>query len=1071
MDRWTKYHSGAHPAKISRPRLARIYPRKRLFNTLDQASGRGLVWICAPAGSGKTTAVASYLKMRGGKHLWYQVDARDADPAAFFYYLREAALRLSRRRNEPLPHLTPEYLLGLPVFTRNFFELLYGRVKPPFMLVFDNFQDLPEESVLQRLLVEAWEIIPKGVNVFILSRMPPPEHLAGLRARQAVGHLDESVLRFTPAEIGGIAELQNRRLSRLALDRLFRTTQGWAAGIILMLEAGGDPGASFDFRATEHEVIFDYFATEIFQRAEPELQAFMLITALMPQFSPAMAEKLTGKPDAALILQKMARRNYFTVPLPGMAASYQYHPLFREFLLALAKTQHTHEQMRHLQKKSALALIAEGDLENAVPLLVESRAWEEFSDAIQNLGPSFMAQGRHLTLRDWLLAVPENSYRNHPWLVYWLATSQMPTDQEMSRINYIKSLELFIEQQTVDGIFLSWAGIADTIAHQLADIKQLDQWIEKFDGLVAQYGNRLSERIEIRIAPSVFAALVFRQPQRKDLSYWRERVTRLFESGADPSLRVLSGFYLLSYYLWCGDRSQAARLVEILAAEAASKGASPLTRITGKLGEAWYGWATGNHDACRAAVEAGMALAEQSGVHVWTYMLKIEACVSSLITSDMRQSAKLLEEIARTLDQARPLDQLYYYHDYAWQALLQNDPVKAYGYQSRALAIAEELGAVYCRAEAHYGMFQICHTRGEFPEALRHIQEAGRLGDQFGSGTIAFQCDMAEAQYCFSQDRTARGLAALRSALQRVRKNGLVVFSWWRRDVMSRLCATALRHEIEADSACRIVREHRLLPDPADDVPESWPWAVKVKTMGSFWVEVQGRRVTFSGKAQKKPLELLQAVIAMGGEDVDEARIADALWPESDGDLAMQSMRTTISRLRRLLGQEKALITGQGRIGLDPHQVWTDVRAFERGTARGIDVASAGAPHETVDLQKVLAPYGGEFLPHCDASWALPMRERLRTRYLNTVMEIGAHLEQNGEIEGAIKWYRNGLELDGLVEGLYQGLIACYGKAGRGAEALRVYNLCKQLFARQLGIQPSQKTVAILKRYVKMPAQ
>lgn len=1076
MDRWTEYQSGGNPAggnpaKISRPRLGRIYPRKRLFNALDQASRNGLAWICAPAGSGKTTAVASYLKKRRAKYLWYQVDARDADPAAFFFYLREAARRVSRRQYEPLPLLTPEYLLGLPVFIRNFFEQLYGRVKPPFILVFDNFQDLPEEAVLQHLLVEAWEIIPKGVNVFILSRTPPPEHMAGLRARQAMGHLDEAVLWFTPEEIGGIAQLQNRRLSQPALTQLFRTTQGWAAGIILMLEAAVDPGASFDFSATEHEVIFDYFATEIFQSAEPELQTFMLKTALLPQFSPVMAQALTGKPDAALILRKMAHRNYFTVPLLGKTTRYQYHPLFRKFLLALAQTQHTRSRMQHLQKKAALTLIADGDLENAVPLLVESHHWKAFSSAIQELGPAFMAQGRHLTLWDWLLAVPENGYRNHPWLLYWLATSQMPTDPEKSRGNYIKSLELFSDKQGVDGIFLSWAGIVDTIAHQLADIKQLDQWIEKLGGLLAQHGSRLSEQIKTRISPSVFAALVFRQPQRKDLSYWRERVTLLFESGTDSSLRILSGFYLLSYYLWRGDRSQAARLVEILAVEAASRRASPLTRITGRLGEAWYGWATGNHDACRAAVAAGLALAGGSGVHVSTCILKIEACVSALIAGDTGQSAMLLDEIAPTLDQARPLDQLYYYHNCAWQALLQNDPVKAYGYQSRALAIAEELGAVYCQAEAHYGMFQICQAQGKFPAARLHIEESRRLGDQFGSGTIAFQCDMAEAQYFFSRDRTAQGLAALRSALQRVRKNGLVTFSWWLRDVMSRLCATALRHEIESDSARRIIREHRLMPDPAQEVPESWPWAVKVRTMGAFRVEVDGRRLTFSGKAQKKPLELLQAVIAMGGEDVNEVRIVDALWPESDGDLGMQSLRTTISRLRRLLGHEKALVTGQGKIGLDPRQVWTDVRAFDRGTARGMDGAGSGDSRATVELRKVLTQYGGEFLPHCDGPWAVPMRERLRTRHLNAVVEIGEHFEKAGEIASAIKYYRSGLELDGLVEGLYQGLIACYGKLGRGAEALRVYNRCKQLFIQELGIQPSPKTVAILKRYVKMPTQ
>ena len=79
MEQRTEDQPGPNLAKISRPRLGRCYPRQRLFDALDQESQKGLVWICAPAGSGKTTALGSYLKMRREKYLWYQIDARDAD--------------------------------------------------------------------------------------------------------------------------------------------------------------------------------------------------------------------------------------------------------------------------------------------------------------------------------------------------------------------------------------------------------------------------------------------------------------------------------------------------------------------------------------------------------------------------------------------------------------------------------------------------------------------------------------------------------------------------------------------------------------------------------------------------------------------------------------------------------------------------------------------------------------------------------------------------------------------------------------------------------------------------------
>ena len=75
------------PAKLSRPRLKRVYPRKRLFNALSDVSDFGAVWITGPAGSGKTTAVNSFLKERRLPCLWYSLDEGDTDIASFFHYL------------------------------------------------------------------------------------------------------------------------------------------------------------------------------------------------------------------------------------------------------------------------------------------------------------------------------------------------------------------------------------------------------------------------------------------------------------------------------------------------------------------------------------------------------------------------------------------------------------------------------------------------------------------------------------------------------------------------------------------------------------------------------------------------------------------------------------------------------------------------------------------------------------------------------------------------------------------------------------------------------------------------
>jgi hypothetical protein len=132
-------------AKITRPKLSVLLERKRLFKLLDSAGKKPIIWLSAPAGSGKTTLVASYLDRRGGAcprpkratrriappkstAIWYSVDAGDTDIASFFYYMGIAAKKAAPRYKKTLPLLTPEYLAGIPTFTRRWFENLFGRL-------------------------------------------------------------------------------------------------------------------------------------------------------------------------------------------------------------------------------------------------------------------------------------------------------------------------------------------------------------------------------------------------------------------------------------------------------------------------------------------------------------------------------------------------------------------------------------------------------------------------------------------------------------------------------------------------------------------------------------------------------------------------------------------------------------------------------------------------------------------------------------------------------------------------------------------------------------------------------
>jgi LuxR family transcriptional regulator, maltose regulon positive regulatory protein len=130
-------------AKITHPLVRGVLLRKRLFTALGRARKKPTICTCGPAGSGKTTLVASYLDTRKLPSLWHREDERDADIAAFFYYMGFAGKTGVSRSRKVLPLLTFEYLMGINTFTQRDFERLFARLKPP--LIQQHRRILPPE--------------------------------------------------------------------------------------------------------------------------------------------------------------------------------------------------------------------------------------------------------------------------------------------------------------------------------------------------------------------------------------------------------------------------------------------------------------------------------------------------------------------------------------------------------------------------------------------------------------------------------------------------------------------------------------------------------------------------------------------------------------------------------------------------------------------------------------------------------------------------------------------------------------------------------------------------------------
>ncbi|MFA6013270.1 MAG: BTAD domain-containing putative transcriptional regulator [Desulfobacteraceae bacterium] len=1060
-----------HLAKITAPHNSSIVPRERLFALLDQCLEKKVVWISSPGGSGKTSLVASYLNERKQPHLWYRIDEGDDDIATFFYYMGLASNKASPRFKKNLPLLTPEYLEGIPVFTRRYFEEVGRRLKAPFVIVFDNYQDVPGSSALHGILNIALESLPQEIKVIGVSRNLPPQALSRFHVNNSMERLGWNDIRLSLEETATIVTAGNGRSIRdIPVSLVHERIGGWVAGLVLLIENSrkkGNQGLILDNRAQEE--IFPYFANEIFTKTDQETRDFLLRTAFLPMMTAEMARALTGITNAGDILKKLHEQNYFTECRFDKEPNYLYHTLFRDFLTTRARETFSDEEIRSIRAKAALVLTENGLVEDAVRFLIDAGNWAELIPIVLEQAQSLIFQGRNLVLANWIRCFSEGILSWHPWLLYWKGVSLLPLDILESRSLLDRAFHTFLECGDETGVLLSWSGVVDTYLFESNDYKPLDSWISWLDERLRQNPVFPSVETEASVLSSMVSGCLFRQPDHPALRSNVIRLLEIYQRNPNVSICPQTLSFTVLFYIWMGEFDKAEITFYQVKKKAESTMAAPLMRITLKMIESHYAVLSGAEfeEVCKLISE-GMNWAEESGVHFMDFLLLAQEGNSRLIRGDEGLTDTYLKKFDSVFKPNRRITHCLNMDMMSLNHLHRGNYCQALLYAEKSEALCNRFGLVYNQGTNGVLLAQIYHERGDYVQALLEINKTKELFTRMGSRLFLYSCSMVEAYIHLERGNDHDGLPALRKALALGRIGNYASAPYvWRKNVICRLCIKALEAGIETEFVQNLIRKQNLRPDLAPVEIETWPWPVRIYTLGRFALLTHDAPVNVSGKSQKKPLMMLKAIIALGARDIKEETLTDLLWPEAEGDAGHNAFTTTLARLRKLICHDSAIQLSGGRVSLDNRICWVDRWAFER-LCTGMETVMGQIQNGRSEVQalktvasKAAGVYKGPFLDSDeDQPWTVYARERLRGRYLHLTGQTGSFLSQEGDDEAAIHYYRKGIEAEPLAEYLHQSLISAYLRLDRLAEALAAFKQCRKILDSH-SIPLSQKTEAL----------
>ncbi len=216
-----------------------------------------------------------------------------------------------------------------------------------------------------------------------------------------------------------------------------------------------------------------------------------------------------------------------------------------------------------------------------------------------------------------------------------------------------------------------------------------------------------------------------------------------------------------------------------------------------------------------------------------------------------------------------------------------------------------------------------------------------------------------------------------------------------------------------------------MIPSAASDL--------SIHLLGIMTVRKGGQPV--AGFRTQKSKWLLAYLVLQQGKAVEYEALGERLWPGTEIERAVSSVRQCVSDLNAVLGNEALYKRSRSEVGIDLTQVYVDVFAFDAAAMR----------RDPASLLTAVALYEGDLLEGCHETWALPARESRRQLYALALDLLIEQAQADGDYDAAERYLRRAVAAEGLKETKRCSLMRLLARRGEYNAAMEVYTQFRSL--------------------------
>jgi LuxR family transcriptional regulator, maltose regulon positive regulatory protein len=393
--------------------------RTRLIDLLMAGTKSTLTLLSAPAGSGKTTLIAEWLRSfsLSAAPAWVSLDEEDNDPERFWLYVLTALDHSQPGLYTPLINsLRSHKISSWPSFLKHLLNTLLASDQPRF-LVLDDYHVITEQTV-HSSMAYFLEHLPIHVHLIVSTRHDPPWPLSRLRARRQLQEIRMDQLCGTAEEVGTFfSQVMQIEIPAQMVEEVTARTEGWMVGIQLLalsLRGRTDVTDILDMLRGDQRDILDYLLEEVVTYQSATIQDFLLCTSILEHLEASCCDAVIATQGSQRILEFLERANLFVVALDHQRHWYRYHHLFAQALRTRLEGTYEIDKIRTLHRRASIWFSQHGSPREMIPHALYAQEWMMAADAIEHTPHQHLWGSQHTLLHQWIEKLPSDIFRSRP---------------------------------------------------------------------------------------------------------------------------------------------------------------------------------------------------------------------------------------------------------------------------------------------------------------------------------------------------------------------------------------------------------------------------------------------------------------------------------------------------------------------------------------------------------------------------------------------------------------------------------------------------------------------------------